>query len=301
MRRFLLSVTMLIFGISTSLLLLGVWGKAVTTDQGTVARSTQAIVDSDAATERIYDWIEDSIVGSQFVGAAEADAMVTEVRERPEVARAINDVIGAFVGALLASEERSAVIDLEAAIGPAVPAIADGLTRSGLPIDEASLAMALDDASAIKLDTNGAGKVASVIRTARGLVSRVVVVASLMMMLAAGVALLIANDRAAMLRTLALRVFFSALSYAALFRLGAWALDPNGGASPIASGGSILLGSNGDVFLIIALIAAAVSGLGAWVVRQRRKRYRAGGFAVEGYSGRAGAVADDDTRELIWA
>lgn len=296
----MLSVTMLIFGISTSLLLLGVWGRAVTTDQGTVAKSAQAVVDADAATDRIYDWIEDSISGSQFAGADEADAMVTEIRKRPEVSRAINDVIGAFVGALLAPEDGSAVIDLEAAIGPAVPAIADGLTRSGLPIDEASLALALDDASAIRLDTNGAGKYVTVIHTARALVSRVVVLASLTMMLAAGVALLIANERAVMLRTLAQRVLFSALSFAALFRLGSWALDPSGGGSPIASGGSILLGSNGEVFVVIAIIAAAVSGLGAWMVRRRRKRYNMIDLTVEGFPVRSGGVADDDTRELIW-
>lgn len=261
--------------------------------------SAQAVVDADVATDRIYDWIGDAVSGSQSVGSAEADALVTAIRNRPEVSRAINDVIGAFVGALFTPEGEPAVIDLESAIAPAVPVIVDGLSERGLPIDEAALVLALDDASMIKLDTKGAADVAAVMRDARALVSRVVVLAFLTMMLSGAAALAISKQRFVMLRTLSLRVFLSALSFAVLFRLGAWALDPNGGGSPIATGGSILLGSNGDVFITIAVIAAVVTVFGAWVARQRRKGYLADDITIEMFAAGSGFVSDDDTRELV--
>ena len=103
-----------------------------------------------------------------------------------------------------------------------------------------------------------------------------------------------------MLRTLSMRVLLSALSFAVLFRLGAWALDPNGGRSPVATGGSIVLESNGHVFIIIAAVAAVVGGIGAWVAWRRRTRLLADDITIEMLTTGFDSASDsDDTRELV--
>lgn len=74
-----------------------------------------------------------------------------------------------------------------------------------------------------------------------------------------------------MLRGLAIRIAVGAASFAMIFRLGGWALDPRGGRSPIAAGGAALLTSNLHVFLIVALVAgAAAGGIGLVIHRQQQ-------------------------------
>ena len=182
-RRIMLSIMMWVFGISTTLLLVGLWGRAVTIDQATVTESAQAVVDAEVAKDRIYAWIGDAVVESQSVGSAEAEALIAEIQTRSEVSVAINNVIGAFVGALFTPEGESAVIDLETAMAPAVPVIVEQFSERDLPVDEAALVSALGDAATIELDTEGAAGVASAMSDARALVSRVVVLAFLTMML----------------------------------------------------------------------------------------------------------------------
>ena len=70
-----------------------------------------------------------------------------------------------------------------------------------------------------------------------------------------------------MVRNLATRVAFSALSFAALFRFGGWILDPSGGGSPLRRSSAILVASNLHVFLIVFGVTAAVAAA-IWVMRQ---------------------------------
>jgi hypothetical protein len=69
---------------------------------------------------------------------------------------------------------------------------------------------------------------------------------------------------------LATRVVLSALSFAILFRVGSWALDPQRGGSPIAGAGSILLASNSSVFLVAALGGSLLSAIVGWLLWRRR-------------------------------
>lgn len=292
-RRGALSIAMWVFGLSTTLLLLGLWGRAVTIDQVTVEESAQAVVDADVAQDRIYDWIEAAIVQSSDAGSADASVLVESWRNRPEFNAAIDNIIGDFVGALFAEPGSTAVIDIGDAIAPALPVILDDLAEQSVPVEESVLVEALDDASVLELDTGGAATVSTIVEEARGILTRVVLVAFLMMALSAIAALILADENYAMLRTLAVRVTLSAISFAILFRLSAWALDPSGGRSPIAAGGSIVLGSNGYVFLVIAGVAAAIGAVGAWVAWQRRRpAFVASPMPVEP------TVAEDDTKEL---
>jgi len=298
---------MWVFGLSTTLLLVGLWGRAVTVDQSTVAASAQAVVDADVAQDRIYEWLEGAIAGTEEIGSEQAALLIDTWKERPEFDEAIDNIIGSFVGALFAAPGSEPAVDIREAVAPAVPVILEELANQNLPVDESTVVAALDDASAIQLDTGGAGNVAAVVQEARTMLSRVVVLSLVMMVISGIAALILAEENYAMLRTLAIRVALSAVSFAVLFRLGSWALDPDGGRSPIAAGGSIVLGSNGHIFLVIAIIATMVGAVGAWVAWNRKVAARAmtlparqpGVAQSNADAPQSSALVDDDTKEFV--
>jgi hypothetical protein len=283
---------MWVFGLSTTLLLLGLWGRAVVVDEQTVTETAMAVVDAEVAQDRIYEWIEEAISQSQSIGSADAEAAIAQLRQRPELENAIEQVIGTFVSALFAAPGEAATIDLEAALAPAVPVVLAQLSSQDLPVDEEAFRAALEDASAVHLDTGGAAGIAEAVENARTFLSQVVVLAIVAMVASAAAALALSEERYAMLRTLSIRVLLSSLSFGVLFRLGAWALDPDAGGSPVANGGSVLLGSNGHIFLFIAVVAAVIGGAGAWVAWQRGRSPMA---SVDPEP----VLADDDTKELV--
>jgi len=118
----------------------------------------------------------------------------------------------------------------------------------------------------------------------------VVLVAALSLVILGSTALVLSEYRYAMLRTLSTRVVLAAMTYALLFRVAAWALDPDRGRSPVLGGGSVLLGSNGHVFLIVAGIAAALATVGGTVAWRRTQARKLAALPP--------VPLDDDTREL---
>jgi hypothetical protein len=197
-----------------------------------------------------------------------------------------------FVAALFAPEGGSTVVDIQEAVTPVLPVVVAELSAESVAVDEELLVAALGDASEIEFDTGGVAGVAAVVRDAKALVSRVVLFALASMVLSATAAVALAERRYAMVRTLSSRVLLSALSFAVLFKVGSWALDPERGGTPVASGGSIILASNGHTFIVIAVIAAAVGIAGGWVAWKRQRARLEAPIAESDLS-------DDDTKELV--
>jgi hypothetical protein len=82
----------------------------------------------------------------------------------------------------------------------------------------------------------------------------------------------LAEEHLAMIRSLAVRLAVSAITFTILLRVGAWATDPSRGRSPLASGGSVLLGSNHLVLFLVAAAALSVALSTGAVIRRRRLR-----------------------------
>ena len=288
-RRGVLPVVLWAFGFATSLMLLGLWGRTVTVDAPTIEETAQTIVDSDLATERIHDWLEAGIEAAAGTDQETAAAIAQVVVDQPEFAAAVDSIIEDFVAGLFADPGEDPVLRIEEALSPLIPVAVDAAERRDVPVTESDIEEALDTASVVQLDTGEAATVATVVEEARAVLTRVVVIAAIALILSAGLALALADRRYAMLRTLATRVLLSATTYALLFQVAAWALDPDQGREPVLGGGSVLLGSNGHVFLIAAGIAAP---LGVWggVVAWRRAVHSSEPVAV-----------DEEARELISA
>ncbi len=244
-RRGTLSVVLWAFGLATTLLLVGLWGRAVIHDQPTVQVSVRAVIDAEAATDRISTWIAEGVASSSHIDAVTAEKLVIDLREHPEIEAAVGSVIDQFVTALFTPEGEVATVELADSLDPLVPLVAVGLAAHDVTVDEPMLAAALENTETIDLETGDAATIVGVVEDARSLLSLIVAFAGATLLLTGSSAVWLSEDSPAMVRKLATRILMSALSFAVLFRVGSWALDPKRGGSPVAGGGSILLGSNG--------------------------------------------------------
>ena len=289
-RRGSLSMVLWAFGLATTLLLVGLWGRAVTHDQVTVQESARSVVNAEIASDRIYSWIEDGVASSTDIDPVTTERVISGLRGHPEVEGAVGALVDQFVGALFSESREEPRVELTDTLAPVIPLVVSGFAAYDVPIDEALVSAALVEAESIDLNTGDVAAVVRVVDNARALLSLIVVISASILVVAGSAAVWLSEDKLVMVRTLAIRIVISSLSFAVLFRVGSWALDPDGGGSPIARGGSPLLGSNSDVFLLAAFAGAAVAGaVGAFVWRRRRLARRS----------LPAREVDSDTRELV--
>jgi hypothetical protein len=283
------SMALWAFGLATTLLLLGLWGRAVANDEPAVLETARAVVNAETASDRIYTWMEDGIVSATDIDPSAAERAISELRGHPEVEAAVGSLVDQFVGALFASEGEETLLDYAAALTPVVPLVASGLAAQDIAVDEAVLVAVLAEAEPIDLETGDIATVIRAVEDAKAILSLIVVLSAATLMVTGTSALWLSTDKLAMARTLAMRVVLSALSFAILFRVGSWALDPQRGGSPIAGAGSILLASNANVFLIAALGASLFSVMVGLLLWRRGETEIPVGTDT----------ADADTKELI--
>ncbi len=287
-RKLSLPVVLWVFSLTTSLLLIGMWGRTVTIDSSTVQEAARTVVDADLATDRVYTWLETGIETAAQTDSATAQAVAAAIADRPEFATAVDTIIDEFVAGLFADEGDDPVVHVEQALTPLIPVVVAEFDRRDVTVAPDQIESALDAASVIELDTGQAARVATVVGEARAVLTNVALLAASILLVTGGVAITLSDKRYAMVRTLSMRFVLSASSYAIVFRLASWALDPARGRSPVLGGGSVLLRSNVEVFVIPAVIAAVVAGVGGYAAWRRTKAKQQADAEP----------ADDDTREL---
>lgn len=292
-RRGSLFVVLWAFGLSATLLLLGLWGRAVTSDEATLARSAGAALSTEVVADRIYDWIGDGIAAATELPLEDVQPAIAAIQASPEADRAIDLLVEDAVVALMAPPGTEPTFDVMAALGPLVPRFVGELSEAEIGVSESAVAAALGELDSVEIDTGEVARVPVVAAQARSVLT-VGVVLALAALLASGLAaVVLAEDRVAMVRSLGTRITLSGLSFAMLFRFGGWALDPEGGRSPLLSSGSIVIGSNQSVFLMVAAVGAvtALAATAAWWASRRSTT----AVAIPAHQ-----VDDDEpTRELV--
>lgn len=287
LRTTVLPIVLWAFGFATTMLLIGMWGRTVAVDSPTVQETAKTVVDSGLARERIYDWLEAGLATASGADSETARALATAVADRPEFSRAADAIIDDFIAGLFAEEGEDPVLHVEEALAPLVPVVVAEADQRDLPVEPSRIEEALDAASVIQLDTGEARTVAAVVDEAHGFLTLIVLLAGSAMVVAGTVAVALAERPYAMVRTLGTRVVVSAFTYAILFRVGSWALDPQRGRSPVLGGGSVLLGSNSHVFVVAGIVAAVIAATAGWIAWRRSR------------TPTAQRREDDDTRELV--
>jgi hypothetical protein len=266
-RAFSRSVVLWVFGVCTTLLLAGLWGRAVTTDETTLDESAQAVLNSQIVNDRLEDWILGTVQTLGDLPPAEAQSVVQGVVGSPEMDHAVGILVDSTVAAALAPPDEPTDLDLQPAMEALEPAIDRALDAAGMPVDAALITATLGDLSVSSGEVTMAS---STVVGARAALTRVVVVASLGLMIAGAVAVSLAENRVEQLRSLFWRLAVSGFTFSVFLRLGAWAVDPSGGRSPVAAGGSVILRSNLDIPLGIAFVAVTAA-TGFMLMRNRRR------------------------------
>ena len=290
-RKAALPVVLWAFGIASTILLIGIWGRAVAVDSTTVADAASVVVDSEVARDRVEGWLSEALTAASTAEAAQIDEVAASIGSRPEFDAAVDILVRDVVAGLFADPGEDSGVRVEAALAPLLPVVEAEFADAGLPVEVSRLEQAIDETGVVDLETGDARSVAAVARDARVVLTWVVVLAGAALVALGSLAIGLSEHRYAMVRTLSVRVVLSALSYALIFRVAAWALDPDRGRSPVLGGGAVVLGSNGHVFLIAAGAAAVTAALGGAIAWRRTRRRRSAGTEHA-------ARSDDDTREF---
>ena len=268
-RTFGRSVVLWLFGIFTSLLLVGLWGRSVTDDRVTLEQSTRAVLESELVNRRVTDWLSEAIGRLDDATMLPMSPLVDDVVSSPELDEAIVAVVDATVDAALAPPDRPSSLDLEPAVERLRPAIDRAITGAGLPVESSIVTDALDD---VVLTSNDMVLAAGAVAGARSLLTRVVLIGLLGLVATGSIAVWTAEDRIAQLRSLSWRIALSAFTFGIMLRIGAWAVDPDGGRSPIAAGSAIVLASNGHIPAAMAAVFASISVVVSTMMVRRRGR-----------------------------
>jgi hypothetical protein len=271
LRRTGLILAVWVFSVCTTLLLIGLWGRAVASDQVTLEQSTRAVLESELVKDRVVAWLGEGFAAAGSHGGTDTAEVVAQLESAPEMQEAVDNLIDVVIAAALAPPGEPAVIDVGTVLAPVIPIVRESMGEAGLDAGLSSIQNTVDELSPIVLPAESAAS--GTLSVAAGAVSALstVVMAALIGMLVTGAAATwMSTEPVAQLRALAIRVSVSAVTFAVILRAGSWAVDPIGGRSPIASGGAILLASNGTLLAAVALGAAAgAAALTVWVRRRR--------------------------------
>lgn len=271
LRRSSLSVVLWAFGLSTTLFLIGMWGRAVVVDEATVSQSVRTALEADTVADQLYTWLADGLEEAAGLRSEDIEAGIAEVRELPETKAVVGALLDQVVGAVMAPVGSEPVIDLAEALRPVVPMIETELEERGYALSDGAVGDALDRLDPVELETEQFVGIASVANEARAALTLIVVLTLSALLVTGMAAIALSDDRVVMTRSLLTRIAVSAFTYAIIFNVAGWVLSPEGGRSPLLASGGILLRSNMHVFLLVAGGAALVATI-IWALSRRRRR-----------------------------
>ena len=264
-RAFTRSLALWLFGLCTTLMLIGLWGRAVTTDETTLADSARAVLQSELLNRRLDDWLTSALTEAGSVAPGTTEGLVATMVASPELDRAIDALVDSVVEASLAPPDQVSRLDLAPAVEQLEPAIDRALAHAGAPIDASTVTSGLGDLSLTSRDLALASRG---VGGARVFLTQVVLIAGVGLLLTGGAAIRLSDDRLDQVRSLCWRIALSGFTFSLILRLGAWAVDPSGGRSPLAAGGAVILRSNLHIPVVVTL-GAVIAGL-LFLVRRRR-------------------------------
>lgn len=265
--RFAVGVAGWVFGLSSTVLLVGIWGRAVVVDTDELAETLSPLAASDAVAERLSTWLETELVDSGVEGASAAQA-ADQVLVHPAVGPVLEQLVARGVEAAASAEPNGASVDVAAVLMPAAAQITAGLNEAGVPVtpEQVEAAVAQLDPLVIR-DPAERPYVGASSPLASNLGTAATLGASLML-LSGSAYVAMSRDRMRALRGLLTRFALGALSFAVLLRIGAWLVDPAGGRAPFRESFALLADSKWMVPLTFGLVSLGAAAL-AWPFRRR--------------------------------
>lgn len=259
------------FGLATTTLLVGLWGRAVATDETAMAEAFRSVIGTEVVAERLVDWMADALAVAGQSSGPDAERAARELMSDPDVTIAVEVVVGQVVAAAVAPSHTTATIDVRSVTEPLALVLVDRAEAVGLPLAPAAVDAIVEDLSMVVVEGDGQPIGARSTARARTALTIVAVVASAALIALGSMAVALSEERARMVRTLAVRLGVSAMTFAVFLRISAWALDPARGRAPFLGVGSAVLGSNHRVVWAIAVGSGVTAALATVAVARRRR------------------------------
>jgi hypothetical protein len=258
-----------VFGLASTVLLVGIWGRAVVVDTNELAETLSPLAAGDMVSDRLATWLEAELVeaGVDGVGASVA---ADQVLAHPSVGPVLEQLVAEGVEAAASAAPTGASVDVAAILLPASGQITTGLNEAGVPVGTEQVEAALSQLDPLIVrDPSDRPFVGASSPLAANL-GTAAMLGALLMLFSGTAYLAMSRDRMRAFRALLTRFALGALSFAVLLRLGSWLVDPEGGKAPFRESFALLANSKWLVPLTIGLVAMAA----AVIARVFRRRIR---------------------------
>lgn len=257
------------FGLSVTICLISMWGRAIVVDTDALAESLSPMAASGPVIDVFTDWLAGEMVDA---GAAPqvVDTAVSDVLEEPDVVAALDRLLVEVVIAAGMPGVGESTVDVATVLNPAAPAIARSISEStGGQVSPTEVSRVIDSLDPIVVRAAGVSPTVGSESPIAGRLGTATMLAFLVMVVVGGGLVATAEDRLAAIKSLLTRVSLGALSFAVMLRIGSWVLSPTGGRAPVSATFGALFHSKWLVPLIVGLVA----GGGVFIV-WLLKRYR---------------------------
>jgi hypothetical protein len=264
--------------LASTVLLVGIWGRAVVIDTNELAESLTPLAASDAVAERISTWLESELVGSG-IDEATASSAADRVLTHPQVGPVLEQLVAEGVEAAASADPGGASLDVAAILVPAAGQITDGLIQAGVPVTTAQVESALAQLDPLVIREPADRPFVGADSPLASNLGIAAMLGLVLMLLSGSAYAAMSPDRRRAVRALFTRFALGALSFAVLLRIGAWLVDPEGGRAPFRESFALLADSKWSVPLTFGLVSLGAAAI-AWLFR---RRVRPGGGARSGH------------------
>jgi len=268
-RRFAIGVAGWVFGLASTVLLVGIWGRAVVVDTNELADTLSPLAAGDMVSDRLATWLEAELVTAGVDGAG-ASVVADQVLGHPSVGPVLEQLVAEGVEAAASGDPSGGSVDVAAVLLPASGQITTGLNEAGVPVNAEQVEAALSQLDPLVIRDPADQPFVGASSPLAVNLGTAAMLGSLLMLFAGTAYIVMSMDRMRALRTLMTRFALGALSFAVLLRIGSWLVDPDGGRAPFRESFALLANSKWMVPLTIGLVAMAT----AIVFRVFRRRVR---------------------------
>ncbi|MGH8943149.1 MAG: hypothetical protein ACRDWF_10065 [Acidimicrobiia bacterium] len=280
-RRFAVGVAGWVFGLASTVLLVGIWGRAVVVDTNELADTLSPLAAGDMVSDRLATWLESELVNAGVDGVG-ASVAADQVLAHPSVGPVLEQLVAEGVEAAASGDPNGGTVDVAAILLPASGQITTGLNEAGVPVTNEQVEAALARLDPLVIRDGSDQPFVGASSPLAANLGTAAMLGALLMLFAGTAYIVMSIDRMRAFRALLTRFALGALSFAVLLRLGSWLVDPEGGRAPFRESFALLANSKWMVPLTIGLVAMAAAIV--FRVFRRRVRPAAGSRSEDGRS-----------------
>jgi hypothetical protein len=119
-RRYALPVLLWVYGMSVTVTLISLWGRAVVVDTGLLATAAEDAAGAPLISRQLEAWLAGQLADVPVLDATVADDLATDLVADPALQTTLDALVGAVVTAA-AAPDGEAEVDVAALLSPAVP------------------------------------------------------------------------------------------------------------------------------------------------------------------------------------